>query len=386
MIFTDNFTRTDRSLNGDNGWSTYGNDVLIRSGRAIAETPDSLDDLGYPRHFVYGFPDPALALRAGAEDTGVWHCQANFRWGGNSSSAYASLILRGDEFGDTGLQLLMGQNSASVFQWTPAADGFGEYIQLNGWTAFSTPRSIDTLVKLSYTTADKKVRVYRNGVLWAELNDSDAYWDNVVRSYPLSTKSGFALFGQSSIPTSEPDTARSQFVEVRNFSASATDPRALTGGLRKPPSQRNMEFASVRQMRALQIMTPGSMAGRVANASLIAQNTEFTAAGTTSQISDMIFSHAGEIVDGVWSSPYRVTVEAATLTSIHATLGSVGSTSTTVQVSLNGTTFVTVTIPPGASVADVEISEDVVVDDLVRVMAFAVGTGAQSLTIQLMTT
>lgn len=160
----------------------------------------------------------------------------------------------------------------------------------------------------------------------------------------------------------------------------------VTAGLRKPPSQRNPEFMAARQSRALQTMTPGSLGGRVTNASLtpVVGNSLTPSGG--SQIADMIFSHPGNLVDGIWSPPYRVTVDSAKLTSVHATLGIVGTSATIADVSKNGTTFATVTIPAGTSSVDVPISEDVVVDDLVRAMITTPGAEAESLTIQVLTT
>lgn len=167
-------------------------------------------------------------------------------------------------------------------------------------------------------------------------------------------------------------------------------PREFTAGLRKPPSQRNPEFGTHRQKRAIQSMTPGSLGGLITNASPTRRSERSVVPTTPDSVivatHDITFRAPGPLVTGAASALYRVASEHLLVSRLTISLGTIATTSTTVTVESNGVTFKTATIAAGQYTASVDLIQQFVAGDVIRAVIIAAGSGASDLTVQLRTT
>lgn len=162
---------------------------------------------------------------------------------------------------------------------------------------------------------------------------------------------------------------------------------AVTAGIRKPPSQRNPEFNVGRQKRAIESMAPGSMGGRVTNASRTAGTIAAATGGTESTLDAtayITFRSSDALTVGD-STPYRVVGAQKLASQISLSLGTAGSTATTVVVKKNGVAFATLTANAAATSQTVSTTEVLMPGDVIYATITSVGAGASQLTVQVKT-
>lgn len=150
---------------------------------------------------------------------------------------------------------------------------------------------------------------------------------------------------------------------------------------RKPPSQRDPQYALQRINRALTSMAPGTMGGRVANASPISGGASSGESGGGG-VAEANFSFYGLLHETV-SPPYRVLSDAiSSLSSVTVTLGSAGVTHTVVDLLLNGIVVATVTVAAGSTHDTDTVTVDLARDDVLNARVTEPGDGAIDVTVQ----
>lgn len=99
--------------------------------------------------------------------------------------------------------------------------------------------------------------------------DKTAEWVLVGHAHAGNGLTWCALDFQITGTDTSPDDSGADVVTpaIGTPLAPGTAPIPLTTGLRKPPSQRDPEYVTLRHSRSLQSMSPGTATGRVANAS-----------------------------------------------------------------------------------------------------------------------
>lgn len=103
-------------------------------------------------------------------------------------------------------------------------------------------------------------------------------------------------------------------------------------------------------------------------------------AATVDESHEIVFSYAGALVAATTSPPARVW-RGGNLTVVAVSLGTAGSTATTLTVKRNGATVDTVTIPTGAVIYNGEVFARFAADsDRLTLTVTTVGTGAANMT------
>lgn len=147
-------------------------------------------------------------------------------------------------------------------------------------------------------------------------------------------------------------------------------------------SWRPGQSASERTARAVQSMAPGSMEGRIASAAPT-ENRRSERDGT-GETAEAIFSYPGGGPQaGVESPPYFNHNALADLATVIANTRSNTTGPTSIQVKVNGSAVVTVTLPSGNN-QSVEVAADVVLNygDQITVICSSVGSGLSGLVVQ----
>lgn len=159
---------------------------------------------------------------------------------------------------------------------------------------------------------------------------------------------------------------------------------------RKPPSQRDSAYVLQRMNRTLQSMVPGTMGGRVANASPV-----FVPAGSTGNdpnaggggggsAIEAIFSFFGILTQSI-SGPYVVTSDTIkSIAKITVSVNAPGSANAVIDVLRNGVNVGSVTLAPGALVATLPNTIPLSTNDTLNARITNPGNGATDLTVQVL--
>lgn len=131
---------------------------------------------------------------------------------------------------------------------------------------------------------------------------------------------------------------------------------------------------------SIESMIPGTVGGRVANASPVRRSVDAERPSGAASRPSVVFSLPGSVAAST-SGPW-VADAGTTLVSVRALLGTAGSSSTTVVVKVNGTSVGTVTLASGDTSERADINAALVADtDVVTMAVTAAGTGAADLTV-----
>lgn len=141
---------------------------------------------------------------------------------------------------------------------------------------------------------------------------------------------------------------------------------------------------SERVARAVQSMSPGTLGGRVAQASQVRLVPRHTRG--VGEIIEVPFSHAGTPQAGEESPPYFNRTPLGEIGTVIATTSSSTGGPTVIKVLVNGSIAASLTLPAGARQSAEELVEDVVLDygDQVSVQTTSVGSGLTGLVVQVL--
>lgn len=105
-----------------------------------------------------------------------------------------------------------------------------------------------------------------------------------------------------------------------------------------------------------------------------------TAATAVDVVDEIVFSYAGTLADDTTSPPVRAR-QGGILTVLAVTLGTAGSTDTTIIVERNGMSVATVVVPDGVEIYNADVGARFVADvDVLTLTVDMAGTGAADMT------
>ena len=112
---------------------------------------------------------------------------------------------------------------------------------------------------------------------------------------------------------------------------------------------------------------------------ILERRTTTTVTGAT-EADEILFSYAGDLADDTTSPPVRPRL-GGILSVLAVTLGTAGSTDTTILVQRNGTTVATVTVPDGVTAHNADIGARFTADsDILTLTVDTAGSGAADMT------